>query len=312
MRQRFALVFNDTAGTIRPLLLDRVLTVLRATGAVVQPVQAASAVEASAKVRALALTGEVEAVIAAGGDGTVRAVAVGLADTALPVGYIPLGTGNVLKYEMGLGSRAEVIAGTLLHGAILEARCGLVNGAPFFLMAGAGFDARIVAGLAQAAKRVMGRAAYTFPATQAFAGKPPRFQVEADGEAYEASWVIVSNAMHYGGSFVLTRDTQLGVDGLVAVIVTGDTRRAMLSAGLALAAGRLGDAQRCPKGVIVRRVHRVHITARRPVHIQVDGDEAGMSPAEILASGPQVRFIVPPAYVAALTKRHANRLASVL
>lgn len=312
MRQRFALVFNDTAGTIRPLLLDRVLTVLRETGAAVQPVQATSAVEASAKVRDLAREGGLDGVIAAGGDGTVRAVAIGLADTGLPVGYIPLGTGNVLKYEMGLGSQPEAIAATLLHGAILEARCGLVNGVPFFLMAGAGFDARIVAGLAQALKRVMGRAAYTFPATQAFAGKPPRFQVEADGDAYEASWVIVSNAMHYGGSFVLTRDTQLGADGLMAVIVTGDTRRAMLSAGLALAAGRLGDKQRCPNGVIVRPVQRVRITARDPVHIQVDGDEAGTSPAEILASGPQVRFIVPPAYVAALTKRHANRLASVL
>ncbi len=311
MRQRFALVFNDTAGTIRPLLLDRVLTVLRDAGAEVVPVEANSAADASSKVRALALEGRVDGVIAAGGDGTVRAVAIGLADTALPVGYIPLGTGNVLKYEMGLGSRPEVIAATLLHGEILQARCGLVNGAPFFLMAGAGFDAGVVAGLAQPVKRLMGRAAYTFPATQAFLGRPPRFQVEADGDSYESSWVIVSNAMHYGGSFVLTRDTQLGEDGLVAVIVTGNTRRAMLSAGLALAAGRLGDAVRCPKGVIVRPVQRLHITAREPVHVQVDGDEAGTSPAEILASGPQVRFIVPPAYVAALTKRHANRLSSV-
>lgn len=310
MRQRFALVFNDTAGTIRPWLLDRVLTVLREAGAVVQPLQTASAAEASLKVRALAIEGALNGIIAAGGDGTVRAVAAGVAGSDLPVGYIPLGTGNVLKYEIGLGSRPEEIASTLLHGSCLDVRCGLMNSAPFFLMAGAGFDARIVAGLGHAAKRVMGRAAYAFPATQAFAGRPPRFQVEADGDSYDASWVIVSNAMHYGGSFVLTRDTQLGVDGLIAVIVTGDTRRAMLSAGLALVAGRLGDATRCPKGVVVRPVQRVHITAREPVHLQVDGDEAGMSPAEILASGPQVRFIVPPAYAAALTKRHANRLSS--
>lgn len=311
MRQRFALVFNGTAGTIRPLLLDRVLAVLRDSGAVVQPVQAASAAEASDKVRALALAGEVDGLIAAGGDGTVRAVAIGLAGTAVPAGYIPLGTGNVLKYEIGLGSKPHVIAETLLHGACLEARCGLINGAPFFLMAGVGFDARIVAGLAQAAKRVMGRAAYTFPTTQALAGTPPRFHVKADGDSYDASWLIVTNAMHYGGSFVLTRETQLGADRMIAVIVTGHTRRAMLAAGLALAAGRLGDRARCPEGVVVRPVQRVLISGREPVHVQVDGDEAGMSPAEILASGPQVRFIVPPAYAAALTKRHANRLSSV-
>lgn len=311
MRQRFALVFNDTAGTIRPMLLDRVLTVLRDAGAEVVPVEANSAAEASLKVRALALEGRVDGIIAAGGDGTVRAVAMGVAGTSMPVGYIPLGTGNVLKYEIGLPSDAASIAATLLHGEVVQSRCGLVNGAPFFLMAGAGFDARIVAGLAQAAKRVMGRAAYTFPATHAIFSRPYRFHVEADGDAYEASWLIVTNARHYGGSFVLTRETQLGTEGLIAVIVTGHTRRALLSAGFALAAGRLGDGARCPKGVIVRPVQCVRVSGRDPVPIQVDGDNSGVSPAEILASGPQVRFIVPADYVAALTKRHANRLASV-
>ena len=311
MRQRFALVFNESAGTMRPWLLDRVLTLLRDAGAIVTPVPAMSAAETSAEVRALAAAARVDAVIAAGGDGTIRAVAIGLAGTSLPVGIIPLGTGNVMKYEIGLSADPRDIAQTLREGATLETRCGLVNGAPFFLMAGAGVDARIVAGLHHGTKRLLGRAAYTFPAVQTLASKPQHFQVLADGEAYEASWVVVTNAMHYGGSFVLTRATQLGTEGLVAVIVTGQTRRALLSAGLALGAGQLGDADRCPKGVIVRPVHHVRISSAHPVHIQVDGDEAGLSPADISASGPQVNFIVPPAYVAALTKRHANRLASV-
>lgn len=311
MRQRFALVFNERAGTLRPGLLDRVLTLLRQDGALVAAVPAMSAAETSAKVRALAADGSVDAVIAAGGDGTIRAVAIGLAGTSVPVGIIPLGTGNVMKYEIGLSSDPRAVAQTLREGATLASRCGLVNGAPFFLMAGAGMDARIVAGLHHGTKRLLGRAAYAVPAVQTIARKPQRFHVLADGDAYEASWVVVTNAMHYGGSFVLTRATQLGTEGLVAVIVTGHTRRALLSASLALASGRLGDADRCPEGVIVRPVQHVRISAAGPVHIQVDGDEAGLSPADISASGPQVQFIVPPAYVAALTKRHANRLASV-
>lgn len=312
MRRRFALVFNQRAGTIRPLLLDRVLTLLRNAGASVEPVKANSAEDASAKVRALALEGRVEAVIAAGGDGTVRACAIGAGDTGVPVGYIPLGTGNVLKYEIGLKAKPDVIAETLLHGSLIEARCGLVNGAPFFLMVGAGFDGRVIAGLSHKVKRVAGRAAFSIPSTHTLVRGLERFTVDVDGVAHEASWAIISNASRYGGSFVLTRLTQLGANQLIAVLVTGSTRRDLLAAGLALASGRLGDPSRCPKGVIVKPANHVRITSAVPVHLQVDGDEAGLSPAEISASGPQVSFIVPPAYVKGLTNCHTNHLASAV
>lgn len=310
MRKRFALVFNQRAGTIRPLMLDRVLTLMRSADVTVEPVTAASADDATQKVRALALQGAVDAVIAAGGDGTVRAVASGVAGTALPVGYVPLGTGNVLKYEIGLKARPETIVQTLLEGDVLDARCGLVNGELFFLMVGAGFDGRIVGGLNQRTKKLIGRAAYTFPTTGTLIRKPDRIAVEIDGAMHEASWVIVTNAAHYGGSFTLTRGTQLGAGQLIAILVTGSSRRALLSAGLALALGRLGDPQRCPSGVLVKPAQLVRLTSSTPVPLEVDGDEGGTTPAEISASGPQVSFIVPQAYLKGLRKRHTNHLAS--
>lgn len=310
MRRRFSLVFNQRAGTIRPLMLDRVLTVLRANGASVEPVTANSAEEATAKVRALALARSVDAVIAAGGDGTIRAVAAGVGDLGMPVGIIPLGTGNVMKYEIALPRQPKALAETLLSGDVVTARCGLVNGAPFFLMVGAGFDGRVVAGLNHRLKRLVGRAAFSVPALSALARGPDRFTVEIDGERCEASWLIVSNARHYGGSFVLTPDTQVGADRLIAVAVTGNSRAALLAAGLALASGRLGDGARCPRGVLVKPASHVRIEATPPVHLEVDGDEAGFSPAEISAAGPHVAFIVPPSYAKGLTKRHTNHLAS--
>jgi hypothetical protein len=57
-----------------------------------------------------------DAVIAAGGDGTIHDVASGLLGSAIPLGIIPMGTANVFAREIGLPSSPDHIAMTLLNG----------------------------------------------------------------------------------------------------------------------------------------------------------------------------------------------------
>lgn len=312
MRRRFAIVFNARAGVAWPRLLSSTLKRLEAAGAEVTRLKTGSAEDATRQVKALTESGRFDAVIAAGGDGTFRAVASGAAGTSLPVGFVPLGTGNVLKYEIGLSGRAASIAETLLSGPVMDAEGGLVNGAPFFLMVGAGFDGRIVAALNQKAKRLLGRLTYGGPIAKTLIRGPDDLVVTVDGTAHEASWVIVSNASRYGGSFTLTRDTRLGKPGFVAIIVQGKSRFALLKASLALALGRLAAADKRPRGVLAIPARNVVIESHKPapVPVEVDGDEAGTTPVEVRAGGVTVRLIVPDAYVADLTDRHTNRLPS--
>jgi len=310
MRRRFALVFNSKAGHAVPRLLDGVLDIVRQSGAQVFQLPARNAAEAAERVSEAAQQGGCDAVIAAGGDGTFRAVATGAAGSGLAVGVIPLGTGNVLCHEMGLRRRARSVADMLLEGPEIDVRGGLVNGEPFFLMAGAGFDARIVARLNYRTKRVLGRGAFTYPVLKTLTEGPRSFDIELDGRCFEASWVILTFASRYGGSFVLTRDTGVGHDHLIAVVIDARSRLGIAGHALSLALGRLTNPQTRPAGVHVLPVKLARIGLQIAVPVEIDGDAAGISPIEVSAEGPRVRLIVPPAYVADLTKRHTNRVTS--
>lgn len=309
MRRRFALVFNSKAGVAIPRLLDGVLAIVRQSGAQVFQLPARSAAEAAERVSETARRGDCDAVIAAGGDGTFRAVATGAAGSGLAVGIIPLGTGNVLCHEIGLRRLARTVADVLLEGSEIEVRGGLVNGEPFFLMAGAGFDARVVARLNYRTKRVLGRGAFTYPVLKTLTEGPRSFDVELDGLRFEASWVILTFASRYGGSFVLTRDTGIGRGPLIAVVIETRSRLGITGRALSLALGRLTGPETRPAGVHVLPVKLARIGLQSSVPVEVDGDAAGVSPIEVSAEGPRVRLIVPPAYVADLTKRLANHVA---
>jgi diacylglycerol kinase family enzyme len=309
MRRRFALVFNATAGVALPRLLDGVLGALRARNADVFQVPARSAEEAADRVRELAQRHVCDAVIAAGGDGTFRAVATGAAGTQLPVGVIPIGTGNVLANEIGLRRRAGEVADVLLSDTAVDVRGGLVNGAPFFLMLGAGFDARVVAKLSYRTKRAFGRGAYVYPVLKTLAEGPRRFDVELDGRRFEASWTILSFASRYASVFELAPDAGLGRDRLMAVVMEAGTRLETAANLISLAFGWIARPETRPKGVHVLPVNTARIGRLTTTPIEIDGDEAGGSPVEVNAAGKPVRLLVPNRYVADLTKRHANRLA---
>src|SRR5215472_10977856 len=49
----------------------------------------------------------VDLVVAVGGDGTVRGCAEGLAGTGVPLGIVPVGTGNLLARTLGIPAHAK-------------------------------------------------------------------------------------------------------------------------------------------------------------------------------------------------------------
>lgn len=91
----------------------------------------------------LASSHRLEAVVAAGGDGTVSLLA-NLLPATVPLAIFPLGTENLLAKHWGITNCIETACNTILGGRIVHMDVGSANGKLFLVMLSCGFDADVV------------------------------------------------------------------------------------------------------------------------------------------------------------------------
>jgi diacylglycerol kinase family enzyme len=164
-------------------------------------------------------------VVAAGGDGTVRACAQALAGTQVPLAIVPLGTANLAARALGVppGTRGALAAAFGGH----ERRIDLATAGPgeaagpltFAAMAGIGLDAQVVAATPHLLKRRAGWLAYAVAGAAHLPGPGVWFTVRLDdGEplARRARCVVVGNAGLLPGGFALLPRARLD-DGVLDV-----------------------------------------------------------------------------------------------
>jgi len=293
MRRRFFLAVNTGAGLSRPWLVDEVTAALERTGASVARETLGEFAQIRRLVGAAARSLHYDAIVVAGGDGTIRAAAAGLSGTDVPLAIIPCGTANVLAQEIGLKATPELVCQMLRNGPQVPMACARANGEPFLLMAGAGFDARVVGGLNHALKGRIGKAAYTGPVLGALLRPLDTLSVTIDKRSYAASWVVIANARHYAGRFVLAPRTGIHQRGLEAVLFTARSRTVLIGQLLSLLRGRL-DARAGQHGdVAMYQCSHVKVSAPGPVPVQIDGDAFGVTPLEAQAGTDAIHLIVP-------------------
>lgn len=295
------LIVNPTAGRRRRGLVEAVASRVRREGWTVDIVETQAAGDA----RRLAETCDARrygVIAVAGGDGTINEVVNGLAgrSDAPAVGIVPLGTANVLAHELGLGFSAAAIAHTMTAGRALAVQPGeAINGAGarcFSLMAGAGFDAKVVAGVSAPLKRRLGRAAYVWRSlVEARRYRPVRYEVEIDGVRHEASSVIVTRSRHYAGPFVVAPKAELGEPLLHVCLFERWGRSHTFRYGLALLLGRLpksgGYRIVAGRNVKVSVLNDAGEQGDQPV--QIDGDNALTLPVSIGLAAGAVRLLQP-------------------
>lgn len=223
----------------------------------------------------------VDAVIAAGGDGTINEVISGLMgrpDGPLPLGILPLGTANVLAHELKLPIAIKAAAEIIAGGRIRDIHLGQANGHPFAMMAGVGFDAMVVEEVPLKLKRAIGKGAYVWQSLRQWLRPlPGPYRVTIDGEQLTASAVIAANGHYYGGRFVLAPAARLADPSLEICLFLGKGRAAALRAMIGLVTGRahkLSDVR-----IVTTRSVRIEGPSTDPV--QADGDIVARLPVDL-------------------------------
>ena len=96
-----------------------------------------------------------ELAVMAGGDGSVRLAVDALAGGPVPLGIVPLGTGNLLAATLGIPRDPMVAAKRLTTSKPRTIDTGVLQAdgrrERFAVAAGAGFDARVMSGTSSAA-----------------------------------------------------------------------------------------------------------------------------------------------------------------
>lgn len=173
----------------------------------------------------------VDVIIAAGGDGTVRAVAQGLRGTDVALALLPSGTGNLLARNLELSlNRLEDSLRTAFTGkdrpidigvAELRREDGTVDEHAFLVMAGMGLDAKMVANSDEQLKKRVGWLAYIDAIRKALRDTNRlrvRFRLD-DGplRAMSAHTVLVGNCGSLPGNILLLPEAAVD-DGLFDIV----------------------------------------------------------------------------------------------
>lgn len=225
----------------------------------------------------------VDLVLACGGDGTVTACAAGLAASGVPLAVLPAGTGNLLARNLGLPLDLGDALTVACTGTDRKLDMGVANDRPFIVMAGIGFDAKMLGGASEPLKKRLGWAAYVVSALSHLLDRPARLKLQADGGQpvrHLASAVVIGNVGTLQGGIPLLPGAEPD-DGVLDVAVL--TARGPVG-WLALAADVL---RRRSSG----RVTRI---ACRQLRISLNGEQPWQADGEVMGRTRELTAAVRP------------------
>ena len=234
--------------------------------------------------------------IVAGGDGSVSFAINELIKNNFDfkddfaIGYIPAGTANLLQAELSMNKKVDDIVNVLVSNNYKSSNLVKINDNYFFLMAGIGWDAKIVHSINSKIKKILGKIIFGIKGFQYFLFmNNKKLNVTFDGQFYQADWILSSNTKYYAGHHKINK-TNIFEDKLVTYIFKDLTRISLLySIFLIILNGDLSKN----KNVITTYSQNITIDGNDLIPVQIDGDNFGSyKKIHLNLSNKKVNFLV--------------------
>ena len=301
--QRVAVVVNPTKA-LAALAQDAVIIACRKAGWAAPVIFETEADDPGFSMTRRAVEMGVDVVLAAGGDGTIRAVGASLAGGEIPLGLLPLGTGNLLarnlqadladphhSVDVALFGSEKAIDTVSMH---LETAEGRTQDHRFLVMGGGGFDAQIMADTKDHLKDLVGWAAYGEAALRHLFNGPRWARFSVDGGAWQSRLVrsvMVCNCGELTAGIVLVPKAELD-DGFLDLVVMSP--RSVI--GWVGMVAKVAFRHRHELPVInYYRGRSVRVQFHEPIESEVDGDPLGSVKAfETTLDHRSLKVRVPP------------------
>jgi len=232
-----------------------------------------------------------ELVVACGGDGTINAVAEALADTGVPLGVIPLGTGNLLATNLGIPTKTGDAIKLLTIGADrkidvggvcgvdgvggadgADGTAGAVGNRVFTGMAGLGLDAAMVADAPDGLKKHIGWPAYLVSIARHLGDRGVDVELELDDvriPLHRVRALIIGNVGHVQGGLKLLPDA-VPDDGLLDVVALAP--RIPLVGWLAVLVRLFAQRDRGTDTISPFQARHVVARTEQPIAQELDGE----------------------------------------
>jgi diacylglycerol kinase (ATP) len=286
-------IFNASAGTKGGILTNGatkadIEAVLDQVGVEAEVVESGS-IDQTRRLTSEAVQGGHAAVVAAGGDGTIGAVATELLNSATALGVLPHGSIMNIPRMLGIPRDLPGAAAVLANGVIRRIDVGSVRDRPFFEAGSVGMNAAIF----REAQRFEAGDRGSIPRTlwAAIRYRPARMEIALEEGVVRtrALVVTVANGPYTGAGMTVAPDARVD-DGRFDVTVFEHFSKLELIRHLgSIAFGR----HRYVPHVSTYRSAFARISSMRPLPARADSRDLGTTPVEFRVLRAALPVIVP-------------------
>ena len=273
MTRALAIVNPAAGGGTARADVDAVLDTLRTRFETIDVVETGLEHPTAAELGEQGVRDGYDAVLVAGGDGTVGAAARALVNTGVILGILPFGTYMNIARAIGIPREDQrAAAQVIVAGNVRSIDVGAVGDTLFFEASGIGLDADAFTATRAVQRGDHGYALAALGALVRRRGARVRITVDGRVRTHRILQAVVSNGPWYGWGFEVAPGARVD-DGKLDLVIFGDNKWHVLREMIAAAI----DRDRPARGRRYRGA-RITLSATRELSVHADGVIVGNLP----------------------------------